>query len=36
MIVASRGGDHHHPAWFLNLQANPQVEVRIGGDPSRR
>ncbi|MFM7060839.1 MAG: nitroreductase family deazaflavin-dependent oxidoreductase [Actinomycetes bacterium] len=30
-IVASRGGDDHHPAWFLNLQANPEVQVKIGG-----
>lgn len=36
MIVASRGGDHHHQAWFLNLQANPQVEVRIGGGPKQK
>lgn len=27
VIVASRGGDDHHPAWFLNLQANPEVQV---------
>ena len=27
VIVASRGGDDHHPAWFLNLEANPSVEV---------
>jgi deazaflavin-dependent oxidoreductase (nitroreductase family) len=23
VIVASRGGDDHHPAWFLNLRDNP-------------
>ena len=23
VVDASRGGDDHHPAWFLNLQANP-------------
>jgi deazaflavin-dependent oxidoreductase (nitroreductase family) len=33
VIVASRGGDDHHPAWFLNLQANPDVQVAIGGKP---
>lgn len=33
VIVASRGGDDHHPAWFLNLEANPEVEVAIGGVP---
>lgn len=27
VVVASRGGDDHHPAWYLNLVANPQVEV---------
>ena len=31
VIVASRGGDDHHPAWFLNLQANPDVQVAIEG-----
>jgi len=33
VIVASRGGDDHHPAWFLNLQANPEVEVSLKGAP---
>lgn len=33
VIVASRGGDDHHPAWFLNLQANPAVEVKLKGKP---
>ncbi|MBI4932410.1 MAG: nitroreductase family deazaflavin-dependent oxidoreductase [Actinobacteria bacterium] len=33
VIVASRGGDDHHPAWFLNLKANPDVEVSLGGAP---
>ena len=31
VIVASRGGDDHHPAWFLNLQADPRVEVALAG-----
>jgi deazaflavin-dependent oxidoreductase (nitroreductase family) len=31
VIVASRGGDDHHPAWFLNLQANPSVQVETKG-----
>lgn len=35
VIVASRGGDDRHPAWFLNLQANPQVTVRLAGGPAR-
>ncbi len=32
VIVASKGGEDHHPAWFLNLQANPEVEVTRRGD----
>lgn len=31
VVVASRGGDDRHPAWFLNLRANPDVEVAVGG-----
>lgn len=31
VVVASRGGDDRHPDWFLNLQANPNVEVEMGG-----
>lgn len=33
VIVASRGGDDHHPAWFLNLRDNPDVEVAYAGKP---
>jgi deazaflavin-dependent oxidoreductase (nitroreductase family) len=28
VIVASRGGDPSHPAWFLNLRDNPAVTVK--------
>jgi deazaflavin-dependent oxidoreductase (nitroreductase family) len=35
VIVASRGGDDNHPAWFLNLRANPEVEVAYQGKPAR-
>lgn len=31
VIVASRGGDDRHPAWLLNLRANPGVEVALKG-----
>ncbi len=31
VIVASRGGDDIHPAWFLNLRDNPNVDVTIRG-----
>jgi deazaflavin-dependent oxidoreductase (nitroreductase family) len=27
LIVASRGGDDRHPAWYLNLLEEPDVEV---------
>jgi deazaflavin-dependent oxidoreductase (nitroreductase family) len=36
VLVASRGGDDHHPAWFLNLRDNPDVEARCGGKPRTR
>ena len=29
-IVASNGGSKSHPAWWLNLQNNPQAQVQIG------
>jgi deazaflavin-dependent oxidoreductase (nitroreductase family) len=35
VVVASRGGDDQHPAWFLNLRDNPAVQVRVVGQPSR-
>jgi deazaflavin-dependent oxidoreductase (nitroreductase family) len=31
VVVASRGGDDIHPAWFLNLRDNPAVEVQVVG-----
>lgn len=35
VVVASRGGDDRHPAWFHNLQATPEVEVAVQGGPRR-
>lgn len=35
VVVASRGGDEHHPAWFLNLRDNPDVEVATKDAPRR-
>lgn len=35
VVVASRGGDDRHPDWFLNLQADPRVEVALQGAPPR-
>jgi deazaflavin-dependent oxidoreductase (nitroreductase family) len=31
VVVASRGGDDTHPAWFHNLRDNPDVEVTVVG-----
>lgn len=30
IVVASKGGTAHNPLWYLNLVANPTVEVQIG------
>jgi len=35
VVVASRGGDDQAPAWYLNLQANPDVLVRVKGGASQ-
>ncbi|OXM68868.1 nitroreductase/quinone reductase family protein [Amycolatopsis vastitatis] len=35
VVVASRGGDDTHPAWFLNLRDNPEVEVSLKGGPKQ-
>ncbi|MBO0682402.1 MAG: nitroreductase family deazaflavin-dependent oxidoreductase [Candidatus Dormibacteraeota bacterium] len=29
VVVASRGGSPRHPGWYLNLVANPEVEVQV-------
>ena len=33
VVVASKGGDERHPDWFLNLRAQPRVEVALQGGP---
>ena len=33
VVVASRGGDDRHPAWFLNLRDDPRVRVAVRGGP---
>jgi deazaflavin-dependent oxidoreductase (nitroreductase family) len=30
VVVGSNGGDPRHPAWFLNLMADPAVRVQAG------
>ena len=32
LVVASKGGWPHPPAWYLNLQADPEVEVQVKGE----
>jgi deazaflavin-dependent oxidoreductase (nitroreductase family) len=29
VVVASKGGAEQHPAWYLNLAANPEVTVQV-------
>lgn len=30
IVVASNAGQDHHPAWWLNVQAEPKVSIWIG------
>ena len=32
LIFASKGGNPHHPHWYLNLLANPNVTVEVGAE----
>ena len=32
VIVASKGGNPDHPAWYLNLREDPHVQVQIKGE----
>jgi deazaflavin-dependent oxidoreductase (nitroreductase family) len=32
LVVASNGGDPHHPSWYLNLADHPEVELQVGAD----
>jgi deazaflavin-dependent oxidoreductase (nitroreductase family) len=32
LVVASKGGAPQPPAWYLNLEEHPEVEVQIRGD----
>jgi deazaflavin-dependent oxidoreductase (nitroreductase family) len=35
IVIASRGGDDLHPAWYLNLVAEPTVQVAQWGEQPR-
>ena len=30
VVIGSKGGADTHPGWYLNLRANPVVEVQVG------
>jgi deazaflavin-dependent oxidoreductase (nitroreductase family) len=32
LVVASKGGSPEPPAWYRNLQADPEVRVQVKGD----
>ena len=35
VVIASYAGAPRHPAWFLNLRANPEVTVELPGETFR-
>ena len=35
VLVASKGGMSHHPAWYFNLKAHPECEIQIGSSTRR-
>lgn len=35
VIIASFGGAPKHPAWFLNIRANPEVTIELPGETFR-
>jgi F420H(2)-dependent quinone reductase len=32
IVLAANGGQPNHPAWYLNLRANPRVSVQLGNE----
>ena len=32
LVVASKGGAPNHPLWYLNLVANPEVEIQVDAE----
>ena len=36
VVIASKGGAEHHPAWYHNLKANPRVRVQHRGGIEER
>jgi proline iminopeptidase len=34
-VIASKGGAPKHPVWYLNLLANPEVDIQVGTSKMR-
>ena len=32
VLIASNGGNENHPAWYLNLQADPRATLDVGAE----
>jgi deazaflavin-dependent oxidoreductase (nitroreductase family) len=32
LVVASKGGAHEPPAWYVNLQSDPDAEIQVKAD----
>ena len=35
LVVGSKGGSPRHPDWYLNLEAEPDVDVQVGSEHRR-
>jgi deazaflavin-dependent oxidoreductase (nitroreductase family) len=35
VVIASKAGHAHHPAWYHNLMAHPDIEVQVRGERLR-
>jgi deazaflavin-dependent oxidoreductase (nitroreductase family) len=35
VIVASKGGSHKHPAWWLNLREMDETDIQVGSERRR-
>jgi deazaflavin-dependent oxidoreductase (nitroreductase family) len=32
VLVASKGGSHKHPSWWINLREMPETDIQIGSE----
>jgi deazaflavin-dependent oxidoreductase (nitroreductase family) len=35
IVLASNNGQDHHPAWYHNLRAHPEIDIRVGTQKRR-